>query len=51
MSIPKHPGMKGQTFLRVVAKMLFPFILVFGVYVITHGELGPGGHAVSGNER
>ncbi len=35
--------MRGQTFLRVVAKMLFPFILVFGVYVITHGELGPGG--------
>ena len=36
-------AMGNQTFLRVVAKMLFPFILVFGVYVITHGELGPGG--------
>lgn len=35
--------MSDQTLLRVMAKMLFPFILVFGVYVITHGELGPGG--------
>ena len=43
MSMPKHPSMEGQAFLRVIAKMLFPFILVFGVYVITHGELGPGG--------
>ena len=40
---PLQEGLRGQTFLRVVAKMLFPFILVFGVYVITHGELGPGG--------
>lgn len=45
MSTPRldPSSMHGQTFLRVVAKMLFPFILVFGVYVITHGELGPGG--------
>src|SRR5690606_22027745 len=28
---------------RVVAKMSIPFILLFGFYVITHGELGPGG--------
>lgn len=40
---PLQEGLRGQTFLRVVAKMLFPFVLVFGVYVITHGELGPGG--------
>jgi multicomponent Na+:H+ antiporter subunit B len=32
-----------QTILRVVAKMSIPFILLFGLYVITHGELGPGG--------
>lgn len=32
-----------QTILRVVAKMAIPFILLFGLYVITHGELGPGG--------
>ena len=35
--------MSDQALLRVVVKMLFPFILVFGVYVISHGELGPGG--------
>ena len=32
-----------QNVMRVVAKMLFPFILVFAIYVISHGELGPGG--------
>ena len=32
-----------QAILRVVAKMSIPFILLFGLYVITHGELGPGG--------
>lgn len=35
--------MNEQILLRFVAKMLTPFILVFGVYVVTHGELGPGG--------
>lgn len=35
--------MRDQVLLRVVAKMIFPFILVFGVYVVTHGEIGPGG--------
>lgn len=40
---PKQSQMSEQTLLRVVAKMTIPFILVFGVYVITHGELGPGG--------
>lgn len=32
-----------QVVLRVVTKMSIPFILLFGLYVITHGELGPGG--------
>lgn len=32
-----------QAILRVVSKMAIPFILLFGLYVITHGELGPGG--------
>lgn len=32
-----------QAVLRVVSKMSIPFILLFGLYVITHGELGPGG--------
>jgi multicomponent Na+:H+ antiporter subunit B len=35
--------MVDQTILRVVTKMSVPFILLFGLYVITHGELGPGG--------
>ncbi len=32
-----------QAVLRVVSKMSIPFILLFGLYVITPGELGPGG--------
>lgn len=35
--------MKDQLILRIVTKLMIPFILVFGLYVITHGELGPGG--------
>lgn len=29
--------------MRVMAQLLVPFILLFGFYVIMHGELGPGG--------
>jgi multicomponent Na+:H+ antiporter subunit B len=29
--------------LRVIAKLLIPFILLFALYVQFHGELGPGG--------
>jgi multicomponent Na+:H+ antiporter subunit B len=32
-----------QSLMRVMAKMLIPFIFVFGLYVILHGEVGPGG--------
>jgi len=32
-----------QTLIRVVAKMSIPFIITFGIYVIYHGEIGPGG--------
>ncbi|HEX9879946.1 MAG TPA: Na(+)/H(+) antiporter subunit B [Candidatus Binatia bacterium] len=35
--------MEDQVILRIVAKLMIPFILVFGFYVIAHGELGPGG--------
>lgn len=35
--------MKEQFILRIVTKLMIPFNLVFGLYVITHGELGPGG--------
>jgi multicomponent Na+:H+ antiporter subunit B len=35
--------MKEQIILRVVATWNIPFMVVFGIYIITHGELGPGG--------
>tara|TARA_R110000868_G_scaffold160951_1_gene390783 strand:- start:19 stop:444 length:426 start_codon:yes stop_codon:yes gene_type:complete len=35
--------MKDQAVLRIITKLLVPYMLVFGVYVIAHGELGPGG--------
>jgi multicomponent Na+:H+ antiporter subunit B len=34
---------KEQVLVRVMAQLLIPFILLFGFYVIVHGELGPGG--------
>jgi multicomponent Na+:H+ antiporter subunit B len=33
----------GQTILRVVAKLLIPYILLFALYVQFHGDYGPGG--------
>jgi multicomponent Na+:H+ antiporter subunit B len=36
-------ALRGQVILRVMTKIFIPFILVFGFYVITHGEIGPGG--------
>ena len=35
--------MRGDLVLRVIAKLLIPFMLVFALYVQFHGELGPGG--------
>ena len=35
--------MKGDLVLRVIAKLLIPFMLLFALYVQFHGELGPGG--------
>lgn len=29
--------------IRVIARLLIPFIQLYGLYVIAHGELGPGG--------
>jgi multicomponent Na+:H+ antiporter subunit B len=34
---------RSQLVLRVVAKLLIPFILVFALYVQFHGDYGPGG--------
>lgn len=35
--------MKEYLILRVVTKLLLPFILLFGLYVQFHGDFGPGG--------
>jgi len=35
--------MKGHLVLRVVAKLLIPFMLLFALYVQFHGDFGPGG--------
>ncbi len=35
--------MREHLVLRVVAKILIPFILLFALYVQTHGDFGPGG--------
>jgi multicomponent Na+:H+ antiporter subunit B len=35
--------MSSDLVLRVVGKILIPFILLFGVYVLFHGDFGPGG--------
>ncbi len=35
--------MRLDAILRVVAKFVLPFILVFGLYVQFHGDFGPGG--------
>ncbi len=35
--------MNEHAVLRVVTKLLMPFILLFALYVQFHGELGPGG--------
>ncbi len=35
--------MRGFRVLRVIAKLLIPFIVVFGLYVQFHGDYGPGG--------
>jgi len=35
--------MRHHLVLRVIAKMLIPLILVYGLYVQFHGDFGPGG--------
>src|SRR5512134_1934651 len=35
--------MNTDVILRVVAKLFIPFALLFALYVLFHGELGPGG--------
>ncbi len=38
-----EPGMEQKVILRVIAKLLIPLILLFGLYVQFHGDFGPGG--------
>ena len=35
--------MRSDLVLRVVAKLLIPFMLLFALYVQFHGDFGPGG--------
>ena len=35
--------MKNDIILRVIAKLMVPFMLVFALYVQLHGDFGPGG--------
>jgi len=35
--------MKSDIILRVIAKLLMPFTLIFALYVQFHGDFGPGG--------
>jgi len=35
--------MKGFLILRIIAKLLIPYILIFALYVQFHGDFGPGG--------
>ena len=35
--------MRDYLVLRVVGKLIMPFLVVFGVYVLFHGDFGPGG--------
>jgi hypothetical protein len=41
--MPKERRMKNDLVLRVVGKLLIPFILLFALYVQFHGDFGPGG--------
>ncbi|MDX1335821.1 MAG: DUF4040 domain-containing protein [Gammaproteobacteria bacterium] len=40
---PGQPAIGAQPVLRLVVKVLIPFILLFGLYVQLHGEYGAGG--------
>ena len=37
------PGIKKLVVLRVIAKLFLPLILLFALYVLFHGDYGPGG--------
>ncbi|NNH75181.1 DUF4040 domain-containing protein [Nocardia uniformis] len=39
----REPALADYRMLRVISKMLMPFILLFAFYVLFHGDYGPGG--------
>ncbi len=39
----KEGTMKEHIIIRVISRILIPFIQLYALYVIAHGELGPGG--------
>ena len=39
----QQSDMQQKIIIRVVSKLLIPFILLFGLYVQWHGDFGPGG--------
>ena len=39
----QYPDVKKLIVLRVIAKLFFPLILLFALYVLFHGDYGPGG--------
>ena len=41
--------MKHHLVLRIVSKVLMPFIILFGLYVQFHGDFGPGGGFQAGH--
>ncbi len=41
--VPGTAAMRRHFILRVVTKLLMPFILLFALYVQFHGDYGPGG--------
>ena len=40
---PEDQGLRHHLVPQVVGRLLFPFIILFGLYVQFHGEYGPGG--------
>ena len=43
MKQPIHGHMMRHVILRVVAKLVIPYILLFAIYVQFHGDFSPGG--------
>ena len=43
INLPVNVGLKKYIVLRVVSRMLIPYILLFALYVQFHGDFGPGG--------